>query len=319
MSTELIEALLKPSVYPHPVEKIELLETHISWVILTGEKVYKIKKTMDFGFLNFTELSDRKRFCELEVQLNQRLAPKLYETVIPISGSPNNPILNDHSAPIEHAIVMHQFPQENMLDAISSSGKLTLEPLLDVAEQLANFHQDIEVSTSDQHYGSEEHVWFPVEQNFDQIRPLLNQENDLAQLARLEKWASDSYQQLLPLIRERKAEGFIKACHGDVHLGNITIFEDKITLFDCIEFNEDFRWTDTMADLGFLCMDLDSRGLSHLTSSVVNRYMEISGDFRGLGLLNLALYGFRGVYETVVYLASDQRHIPVKQCHAQIS
>ncbi|WP_062263986.1 AAA family ATPase [Endozoicomonas arenosclerae] len=295
MSTELIEALLKPSAYPHPVEKIELLETHISWVILTGEKVYKIKKPMDFGFLNFTELSDRKKFCEMEVKLNQRLAPRLYDSVIPISGSPDNPILNDQTQPFEYAIVMKQFPQEDMLDSISSSGKLTLEPLLDVAEQLAEFHSDIEVSTADQHYGSQEHVWFPVEQNFDQIRPLLNEEQDLAQLARMEKWATDSYQQLLPLIRERKEQGFIKACHGDVHLGNITIFEGKVTLFDCIEFNEDFRWTDTMADLGFLCMDLDSRGLSHLASPVVNRYMEISGDYRGLGLLN-----FYKAYRAVV-------------------
>ncbi|WP_034835288.1 bifunctional aminoglycoside phosphotransferase/ATP-binding protein [Endozoicomonas numazuensis] len=295
MSTELIEALLKPSAYPHPVEKIELLETHISWVILTGERVYKIKKPMDFGFLNFTKLEDRKTFCELEMKLNQRLAPRLYDSVIPISGSPDNPILNDNTNPIEYAIVMHQFPQENMLDAISSSGKLTLEPLLDVAEQLADFHQNIEVSTSEQHYGSAEHVWFPVKQNFDQIRPLLSQKQDLLQLDKLEQWASESYQSLLPLIRERKAEGFIKACHGDVHLGNITLFEDKVTLFDCIEFNEDFRWTDTMADLGFLCMDLDSRGLSHLSSSVVNRYMEINGDFRGLGLLN-----FYKAYRAVV-------------------
>jgi aminoglycoside phosphotransferase family enzyme/adenylate kinase family enzyme len=248
--------------------------------------VYKIKKPVDFGFLDFSRLEDRKKFCELEVRLNQRLAPSLYDTVIPISGSSDNPQLNDNSDPIEYAIVMHQFPQENMLDAMCDSQKLTLDHLLDVAEQLADFHGDIAISGLDSPYGTTEHIWFPVEQNFDQIKPLLLEEQDLAQLERLKEWATQSFQELLPLIKERKTEGFIKACHGDVHLSNITVFEGKVTLFDCIEFNEDIRWTDTMADLGFLAMDLDSRGLSALAPSVINRYMEISGDYRGLGMLN---------------------------------
>lgn len=286
MSKELIEALLKPSTYSHPVDNIRLLETHISWVILTGDYVYKIKKPVDFGFLNFTDLTQRGKFCEMEVQLNQRLAPELYDKVIPISGTPENPLLNDNSNPFEYAIVMHQFSQKGMLDTLAEQGKLELTQLLDVTGQLAEFHHSAEVSTADQHYGSPEHVWYPVEENFDQIRPLLEEQKDHDQLDRLSKWAADVYQTQLPLIKERKANGLIKACHGDVHLGNITIFRDQVTLFDCIEFNEDYRWTDTMADLGFLAMDLDSRGLSEFAPSVVNHYMEISGDYRGLGLLN---------------------------------
>ncbi len=160
---------------------------------------------------------------------------------------------------LSNVIAMPPFLKENWLDALSLSGQLTLEPLLDMAVQLAYFHQEIEVITTHQHPGSEEHVWFPVAQNFDQIRPLLDQEEDIAQLARVEKWSSDRYQALRPLIREREGG------------------------------------TDSMADLGFLCVNMDARGLSELTFFVVNKYMDISGDFRGLGLLS-----FYRVYQALV-------------------
>ncbi len=286
MSTELLKAMMAPSLYEHSTSGFTLLETHISWVLLTGDYVYKIKKPMDFGFLDFSSLEKRKKYCDMELKLNRRLAPDLYESVIPISGSANSPKINDDSEVFEYAIRMRQFPLDAVFETMYKKRQLPKKYLLDVASQLADFHSLAEKSPDNSPYGSPEHVWFPVHQNFEQIRPLLKDEGDIQQLDKIEDWTTNEYQNNLPIIKERKTRGYIKACHGDVHLGNIALFNNKITLFDGIEFNEDFRWTDTMADLGFLVMDLESKGLSDYAAAVIDSYMENSGDCCGLALLS---------------------------------
>ncbi|WP_426415879.1 AAA family ATPase [Aestuariirhabdus sp. LZHN29] len=287
MSNPLIEALSRPALFDHPVDSFELIETHISWVLLTGPYAYKIKKPVDFGFLNFTSLSARKAFCEAEVSLNRRLAPEIYDTVLPLYGSAQSPSFQASGEPFEYVVRMHQFPTGQLLSELHERGELNVGHIDRLGEILAHFHADIEIAAPTSEFGTPAQVMAPVSQNFEQIRPLLGDNtNDLRQLDLLQGWAEDSFQRLNELFSQRKAQGFIRACHGDAHLGNITLFNQQVTLFDCIEFNEAFRWTDVCADTAFLIMDLEARGEPQLANHCLNRYLEISGDYQSLALLN---------------------------------
>lgn len=286
MSQALLQALQNPALFDHKVESFQLIETHISWVILTGSYAYKIKKPMDFGFLDFTTLEKRKHFCEEELRLNRRLAPELYLELLPLYGDEQSPSFNGNGEVQEYVIKMRQFSQDNLLNNLLAAGKLTPDHINEVAVQVADFHAHTEVAGADTRFGTPEQVVFPVQQNFDQIRPLLKEKADLQQLEQIEAWAQDTFTLLTPAFEQRKAEGKIRACHGDLHLGNITLFEDKIRLFDCIEFNDDFYWIDVMREAAFFVMDLEDRGEDYFANQFLNAYLELTGDYAGLKLLN---------------------------------
>lgn len=287
MSSTLIDALQDAQLYDHPVDHFETRETHISHVLLTGSFAYKIKKPMNFGFLDFSELSSRRFFCEEEVRLNSRLAPDLYLGVVPITGSPEHPVIGGDGEPFEYAVKMRQFDTDQMLDTLNSQGKLTAEHMDELAELLARFHADIPQVGPDGELGTPEAVYAPMAQNFEQSAPLLDDPALLQQLEALEAWTQSTYERLQPLLAERRAAGAIRECHGDLHLGNITLYKGHVTVFDCIEFNPEFRWIDTINDLAFLLMDLEDRKLPHFASRLLNRYLELTGDFQGVTLLPL--------------------------------
>ncbi|MCP5205636.1 MAG: AAA family ATPase [Hahellaceae bacterium] len=295
MSQELIAALQNHRLYDHDVDQFTVLETHISWVILTGKYAYKIKKPMNFGFLDFTTLEKRKFFCEQEVRLNQRLAPEVYLGVIPITGSLAAPQPDGSGEPIEYAVKMLQFDQSGLFDKLLEKEGITLAHITTLADTIASFHKGIVSVAADSVLGSAASVFEPMQQNFDQVRPMLETDADRQQLDNLEAWTQATFQRLTPLLEKRKADGKVKECHGDIHLGNITLVNDKVTLFDCIEFNEEFRCIDTISDLAFLVMDLEDRGLNAYANRLLNRYMEQSGDFESLSLLN-----FYKAYRAVV-------------------
>ena len=286
MSQTLIAALQNPALYPHPVERFEVIETHISWVLLTGPYAYKIKKPMDFGFLDFTSLDKRRFYCNEELRLNQRLTDDLYLEVLPITGSEEAPRIGGDGEAIEYLLKMRQFPQDNLLAAIQGRGELSNQHIDELAEQIAHFHQNTPKVPLEHPLGTAESCMAPVRQNFEQVRPLLKDKADLQQLDALEAWAESSFERLLPVLQERKAKGFIRECHGDIHLGNAAIIDGKVVLFDCIEFNEPFRFTDVTADYAFLAMDLEDRGLKCLSRRFVSQYLEYTGDYQSLALLN---------------------------------
>ncbi|GIZ12233.1 bifunctional aminoglycoside phosphotransferase/ATP-binding protein [Pseudomonas sp. NCCP-436] len=286
MSQALIAALQNPALYPHPVEGFQVIETHISWVLLTGSYAYKIKKPANFGFLDFTTLDARRHFCEEELRLNQRLTQDLYLEVIPIGGSENTPCLTGDTPAIEYALKMRQFPQEQLLSALQARGELAAAHIDALAEQIAIFHQQAPRVPLEHPLGSAEAVMQPVLQNFEQIRPLLTDKADLQQLDALQDWAQASYERLLPLLAERKQKGFIRECHGDIHLGNAAQIDGRVVLFDCIEFNEPFRLIDVTADIAFLAMDLEDRGLKSLARRFINNWLEHTGDYAALQLLD---------------------------------
>lgn len=286
VSQTLIAALQNPALYPHPVEQVRVIETHISWVLLTGAYVYKIKKPVNFGFLDFTSLEARRHFCGEELRLNQRLTDGLYLDVLPITGSASEPRLGGEGPVIEYAIRCREFPQSGLLSEVQARGELSNAHIDALARQIANFHQRTPQVPQENALGTPEAVMAPVRQNFEQIRPLLNDKADLQQLDALESWAESSFERLLPVLQARKANGAIRECHGDIHLGNAALIDDKVVLFDCIEFNEPFRFTDTCADYAFLAMDLEDRGLKSHARRFVNQYLEYTGDYQSLALLN---------------------------------
>lgn len=287
MSQALINALQNPALYPHPVDGFQLIETHISWVLLTGDYAYKIKKPMNFGFLDFTDLGQRAHFCNEELRLNQRLTQDVYLEVLPITGSVDAPQLGGQGEAIEYALKMRQFPQAHMLNTLQANGELTAAHIDQMAAQIADFHLHAPTVPVDHPLGTPESVLQPVEQNFEQIRPFLTDEADLQQLDGLQVWAQSSFERLRPLLEARKAEGFIRECHGDIHLGNATLLDGRATLFDCIEFNEPFRFTDIALDTAFLVMDLEDRGLKCLARRLLNSWLEHTGDYGSLKLFNL--------------------------------
>ncbi|MEN0107620.1 MAG: hypothetical protein AAGC84_14495, partial [Pseudomonas sp.] len=222
MSQTLIAALQNPALYPHPVDGFQVVETHISWVVLTGGFAYKIKKPVNFGFLDFTTLSDREHFCKQELLLNQRLTEGLYLDVLPITGSAEAPQFNGDGPVIEYALKMREFPQSQLLAEVQSRGELTTDHIDALATQIAQFHLNAPRVPQDHPLGTAAAIMAPVTQNFEQIRPMLSEKADLQQLDALQAWAEASFERLQPLFERRKSEGFIRECHGDIHLGNAT-------------------------------------------------------------------------------------------------
>lgn len=287
MSEALVKALQNPELYDHPVANFQLLETHISWVLLTGEFVYKIKKPMNFGFLDFSTLAQRRHFCEEELRLNRRLLKSVYLNVVAIGGSEDAPEMNTSGEAIEYAVKMRQFDPASVLDRLDPDDEALPLYMKQLAHQISDFHaDDCAIATADSDFGKPDQVFAPMAQNFEQIEPMLVDEGDKALLRVVQQWATSEFNRLKPLLESRKQSGFIRECHGDMHLGNVAIIDGKPSLFDCIEFNEDFRWIDTINDLAFLLMDLQDRGLDRLAYRVLNIYLEDTGDFEGVSLLN---------------------------------
>lgn len=287
MASGLISTLQEPRCYPHPVDRVELIETHISWLLLTGEHVYKIKKPLDLGFLDFRELDARRHFCEEELRLNRRLAEPVYEAVVPITGTPEAPRVNGEGTAIEYAVRMRQFDPEQTLDRLCDRGELTPEHLDELAGRVAAFHETVPALPPDSPLGDPEALKEAMTDNLTTALEKLEDTADRQQAQALLEWTRDTFEQQRERIQRRLSEGHVRECHGDLHLGNIALFEGRITVFDCIEFNPGFRWIDTANDLAFLLMDLQSRGHPEWSARVLNQYLEYGGDFDALPLLRL--------------------------------
>jgi len=293
--TTLIDTLQNPALYEHPVQHFQVIETHISWVLLTGSYAYKIKKPVDLGFLDFSTLAKRRHFCEEELRLNQRLAPELYLAVIAITGTISQPELGGGGPIIEYAVKMREFAQTDQLDRVLSRGELRSEHIEHLAAAVAGFHARAAVAAADSPFGDAAAVWQPAGENFAQIRPHLDTEQDRDRLDRLQAWSVHTHARLADAWPLRKQAGFIRECHGDMHLGNMALIDDRILIFDCLEFNERLRWIDVISEVAFVTMDLHDRGRPGLAHRFLNDYLQHSGDYEGLGVLR-----FYQVYRALV-------------------
>lgn len=286
VSQALIEALRQGRGFDHPVSRIEVYETHVSWAILTGDYAYKIKKPLDFGsFLDFSTLEKRRRLCEQEVRLNRRLAPALYLDTVAITGTPEAPSLGGSGTPFEYAVKMRQFSNRHLFSTLQASGELSEELLDDLVAQLVAFHEEAPRVSGDSQLGSPDTVRRTLDREFRLIEARLEGQEERERLSRLETWSLDSFARLEHEFERRWREGYVRETHGDIHLGNAVHFEGRALLFDGLEFNAELRWNDVGCELAFLLMDLEARGEQAYANHVLNRYLELSGDYELVRLL----------------------------------
>ncbi|UTW10912.1 bifunctional aminoglycoside phosphotransferase/ATP-binding protein [Marinobacterium rhizophilum] len=286
MFPEFIQSLCDPAAYPHATKDIRVIETHISWLLLTGDYAYKVKKPVNFGFLDFTSLQKRQHFCEEELRLNRRQAPDLYLEVVAITGTAQQPVINGDDEAFEYAVRMHQFDTGLRLDLLLQQKRFEPDWIDTLAGQIAHFHSAVPMVASDSPWGEPENIWELVSDNFLHLRDVLDDPDDWSAVQKLSQQTSQQFRELTDAIRRRKAEGHVCECHGDLHLANITLYNNELRLFDCIEFNLQFRWIDTICDLAFLLMDLEANGQFRWAHRLLNRYLELTGDYNSLKLLN---------------------------------
>ncbi|MCU7938050.1 MAG: AAA family ATPase [gamma proteobacterium symbiont of Bathyaustriella thionipta] len=312
----IINAFLNPGLYKHSVDHIELIETHISWVFLTGHFAYKIKKPVDFGFLNFTDLEQRKHYCQQELVLNRRFAPQIYLEVLPVTQLENNLSLSGQGETVEYAIKMVQFDHNYLLDKLLKKQQIKLYHIDDLCDVVADFHQKINIAGSELVFGSLPEVIKPVEENFTILSQILTKTHDQKMLSALHRQMLLMYHAICPELLARKNEGHIRECHGDLHLGNITLIADKVLLFDGIEFNDSFRWIDTMSDCAFLIMDLQDHNEIVFANHLLNRYLLNTGDYSGLVVLKFYLFYRAMVRAKVAALRLEQQKDNLTACES---
>ncbi len=284
----LITALTDPSRYPHAVDRVEHRETHSSHILLAGDYAYKIKKALDLGFLDFSTLDLRHHYCQEELRLNRRLAP-IYLDVVAITGTPDDPAIGGDGEAIEWAVKMQRFDQERQLDHRLAAGAVTVEMIETLARRVAEFHDEAPAASSDSDYGTPAQVAAPMRENFDQIRPLLDDETERDRLQRLEDWTEERLGALEPVLQRRLDAGRVRECHGDMHLANMIALDDGVAVFDGIEFNAGLRWIDVASEIAFVVMDLDSADAPVFASRFLDQWLAQSGDYDALTVLQLYL------------------------------
>jgi aminoglycoside phosphotransferase family enzyme len=280
---QVVEALMKPEAYDEEPGKIELIQTHISFVFLTRKFVYKVKKAVNFGFLDFTTLEKRRFFCEKELELNRRLCDDMYLEVVPINRSNIIKIKGD-GEPVEYAVKMKRMPQESMMSRLLEEGKVDNKLIDKIAKIIAEFHSKAETNRRISEFGSLAIIETNWRENFDQTSEFVGKTISTEDFEMIRERIDDFMRKNVSLFQKRMRESRVRDCHGDIHSGNIFV-ADRIYIFDAIEFNERFRYSDIASDVAFLAMDLDFKERTDLSDFFVERYVEYSGDQELMRLL----------------------------------
>lgn len=303
LDSDVVAGLLRPEAYPHPADQVELIETHISWVLLAGEFAYKIKKPVELGFLDFRELEQRRFYCEEELRLNRSWAPELYLDVVPIGMEDNQPRVGGNGSAVEYAVRMRRFDQALRLDHQLETGRLTDSDMLELAAEIAARHQAADrVGPSGRLLLATKRLMWD---NFDDLIGEVSHKRIVA----LHRWTKESLARHEATLKERSYNGSYRECHGDLHLGNIVRLGSGIKAFDCIEFSEELRHIDVVADYGFVVMDLAARGRPDLAYAFLNRYLEVSGDYAGVALLRLFVV-YRSLVRAKVAVIRRRERLP---------
>jgi len=277
-ASHIVEGLLKPESYPHKPAEIKLVQTQMSFVFLTGEYVYKVKKPVNLGFLDYTTLSKRHLFCRQELELNRRLCPDVYLDVVAITGGREGVRIGGKGRAVEYAVKMRQLPQERMMDVLLAANRVTPEMVARVAQKLVDFHREAKTDSRIAAFGGLDIVRQNTDENFSQTREYIGVSLSQEQYERIKGYTGDFIRHNGGLFARRVKEGRIRDCHGDLHCAHIC-FTDGICIYDCIEFNDRFRYSDVAADITFLLMDLDYHRHPLLSSDLAAHYLRISRDW----------------------------------------
>jgi aminoglycoside phosphotransferase family enzyme len=309
--SSLQKALLNPDIYPDHPKEVGFFETHISLLFFTGNHVYKVKKPVDFGFLDFTSLEKRRFFCDEEVRLNRRLSPGIYLATARITQDGDRILLDGKGEVVEYAVKMKQIPEELLMDRLLEKKQVTLKMIEAVAEKLVHFYFTAESNESIKSFGRPERVKQDTDENFEQTTRYIGITISKDVYDEVRHRTNDFFRRGAEIFYQRIASDKIRDCHGDLRLEHIFL-GDEISIFDCIEFNERFRYTDVAADMAFLAMDLDYHGREDLSEHLIHAYVGESGDH---GLMDVLLFYkcyrayVRGKVES---FRLDDRNIPEK-------
>lgn len=261
--------------------EVALIETHISWVLLTDRLAYKLKKPVHLSFVDFSTLAARKRCCEEEVRLNGRLAPSIYLGVVPVCGTREAPYLGGGDSAIDFAVCMRRFPEDALVRNLLLAGRLRTDHLVRFGQRLAEFHQQAKVAPLFSDFGAPQEVLRTMNEALAAARAGYGP----GRLIVLQDFISRRGVWLRTAWLERQREGAVRECHGDLHLANVVLIEDDLTAFDCIEFDPALRWIDVMSDVAFFTMDLKAHGRIDLAFRFLDAYLQHSGDYAGTGVL----------------------------------
>lgn len=282
---EMVQALLDPKAYPDTPSKVEMVQTQMSFVFLTSDYVYKVKKPVDLGYLDYTTLEKRHFYCQREVELNQRLCPDTYLGVVPIVQNKGQILTESRGKVIEYAVKMRRLPQKKMLNVLLASNRVSMEMVAGVAKKLAEFHRRAETSEAINTFGDLDTITRNTEENFSQTVKYIGNTISQKKYRRIMDYTRSFIEQNATLFRKRITDGRIRDCHGDLHATHIC-FTDSICIYDCIEFNDRFRYGDVASEIAFLAMDLDHYGRADLSRSFVEAYVDSSQDRELSRLLN---------------------------------
>lgn len=292
--------MLRPSAFPHPVTRLELRETNISWVILTGEYAYKIKKSVQLDFIDTLTLAQRRRLCEEELRLNRRLESDLYVDVVAITLGPGGARVGGDGEIIEYAVRMKQFEATEELFSLLERGAVSQQEIADLGRRLADFHTGVPIAHCTDVYVHTGQLHDAVLGNLATLLAHLDRDTALPEMGFLIDWTHDFLHDSLAELRMREQTGFIRECHGDLHARNIVRWHGRLLPFDCLEFDPRLRWIDVMNDVAFLAMDLMAHDRKDLAFVFLNSYLEVTGDYAGIRLLS-----FYAVYRALVRAMVD--------------
>lgn len=286
MEPRVLKSLLKTAAYPEPTSAVHLIQTHVSYIFLTDSFVYKVKKGVDFGFLNFSTMDRRRFYCEEEVRLNNRLSPDLYVGVVEVRETGTGASFSGSGRVIDYAVKMRRLPEEKMLHRLVDAGTATESQMVHLADVIARFHLAAETGEEFDKYGSSDFIHGNWEENFRMAKDFINFTLSATDIRLMEKWVNLFIEENKELFLTRIRERWIRECDGDLHMQNMCIVDERIYIFDCIEFNERFRYSDTAADVAFLAMDLDYHHREDLRDVFLDAYEERIGDTSFRQLLN---------------------------------
>ena len=309
---ELVQALLDPQTYPDPPQKVELMQTQMSFVFLAGDYVYKVKKPVNLGYLDYTSLAKRQFYCQREVELNRRLCPDAYLGVLPIVKNEGGVSLGGQGEVIEYAVKMRRLPRKAMMDVLLANDKITPLMLTNVAKKLAEFHQKAKTNATISAFGDLATITQNTEENFSQTEQYIGRTIYRKTYENIKTYTGRFIEENTPLFHQRMDAGKIRDCHGDLHAAHICFCND-ICIYDCIEFNDRFRYCDVASEVAFLAMDLDHNGRADLSEAFVNAYVDLSRDEALKTLLNFYKCYRAYVRGKVEGFKLDDPHIPPEE------
>jgi aminoglycoside phosphotransferase family enzyme len=302
------DELCKTSAYPESPQHVEMLQTHISFIFITDDLVYKVKKPVDFGFLDFTSLEKRQKYCQKEVELNARLSPEVYLGVVDITDEGDALVIDGEGDVVEYAVKMRRIPMDRLMETLLEKGELTAGMVADVAKKIADFHSMAATSKVIDNFGSQMVIKTNTDENFQQTENYIGKSITRRQFEAIKKYTNDFFKNRKGLITKRITENKIRDCHGDLHMQHICM-TDPIIIFDCIEFNDRFRYSDTAADIAFLAMDLDFHGERDFSQVLMEAYVKHSGDEDVYDMLNFYKIYRAYVRGKVISFQLDDVHI----------